>query len=199
MCHKLSLATFYRAVERVIAPALSAIGAFPADFDDRANLCKTGMFGRCANVHGQYVVINMRGSATAVADQENAVVQTAGMRVGEIGVRAFDAARKVGGHEQIEYPVHAVGCNALAAFLRNQIGNIISRCGFFKCGEHGEDIRAHIGPLLACLDQRRFGGMGKRRACMLVMMMNCHIDDVGCDSQSVNCPSGRCAVVQEMS
>jgi hypothetical protein len=41
--------------------------------------------------------------------------------------------------------------------------------------------------------------MGKRCACMLVMMMNCHVDDVGFDSQSVNCPSGRCAVVQEMS
>jgi hypothetical protein len=68
MCHKLSLATFYRAVERVIAPALSAIGAFPADFDDGANLRKTGMFGRCANVHGQRVVINMRGRAAAVAD-----------------------------------------------------------------------------------------------------------------------------------
>ena len=126
-------------------------------------------------------------------------MQTSGMRICKICVRAFNTPRKVGGHEQIEYPVHAVGCNALTALLRNEIGDVVGRCGFFKCGEHREDIRAHIGPLLARLDQRRFGGMGKRRACMLVMMMNCHVDDVGFDSQSVNCPSGRCAVVQEMS
>ena len=126
-------------------------------------------------------------------------MQTSGMRICKICVRAFDPARKVGGHEQIEYPVHAVGRNALTAFLRNEISNIISRCGFFKRSEHRENVRAHIGPLLARLDQSRFGGMGKRRACMLVMMMNCHVDDVGFDSQSVNRPSGRCAVVQEMS
>jgi hypothetical protein len=101
MSHTLSLAAFYLAVERVIADISITIGAFAADFDDGANLRKASMFRRCTHAHSQGIIVNMRCGAAAIANQENAIMQASGMRVGDIGVCAFHAAREVRRHKKV--------------------------------------------------------------------------------------------------
>ena len=68
-------------------------------------------------MHRQRVVINMSGGAATVADQKNAVVQASWVRIGDIGICAFDPAGKVRRHKQVQYAVDAVGRNAFPAPL----------------------------------------------------------------------------------
>jgi hypothetical protein len=99
MSHALSLAVFYRAVERVIADISITIGTFAAHFDNGTHLRKAGMFRRCTHVHSQGIIVNMRCGAAAIANQENAIMQASRVRVGDIGIRAFHAAREVRRHK----------------------------------------------------------------------------------------------------
>jgi hypothetical protein len=99
MSHALSLAAFYLAVERVIADISITIGTFAAYFYDGANLRKASMFRRCPHAHGQRIIINMRCGAAAIANQEYTIMQAPRVRVGDICVRAFHAARKVRRHK----------------------------------------------------------------------------------------------------
>ena len=99
MSHVLSLAAFYLAVERVIANISITIGAFAAHFDDGAYLRKASMFGCCTHAHGQCIIVNMRCGAAAIANQENAIMQTSWVRVGDICVRALHAVREVRCHK----------------------------------------------------------------------------------------------------
>ena len=54
---------------------------------------------RLAQRARQLVVIDVRGLPAIVADQEDAVVPTAGMSVGELGVGALDPVGEVRAHE----------------------------------------------------------------------------------------------------
>jgi hypothetical protein len=121
----------------------------------------------------------MRCGAASIADQENAVVQASGMRVGDIGIGAFDTARKVGRNEQVENAVDAVGCNALAALLRDEISNIIGRCRLFERRQHRKDIGSHLRPLLASVSQRNLRCLSQCAAAMFVVMMRCHDLNLG--------------------
>jgi len=69
---------------------------------------------RIAQRSGQPVVINVRGLAASIANQEDAVVVAAGMAVRHIGVGAFHAPGKVGPHEQVQNSVNTVGRDSLA-------------------------------------------------------------------------------------
>jgi hypothetical protein len=95
----ISLAAFYLAVERVIADFSITIGTFAAYFDNGTNLHKASMFRRRAHAHGQRIIVNMCCGAAAIANQENAIMQAPRVRVGDIGIRAFHAARKVRRHK----------------------------------------------------------------------------------------------------
>ena len=148
-----------------------ALGAFAAHFDHRALGGEARRIGGGANTGRQFVVIDMHRAAAAVADQEDAVVEAAGVAVGDISVGAFDPAGEVGFHEQIEDPVNAVRRDPLSAFLRNKVCNIIGRRRLFKGGKHCKNIGTHVGPLFASGGQGMFGRLCKIRPMMFVMMM----------------------------
>jgi hypothetical protein len=151
--------------------SLFTISTGAAHFDDGPHIGKACACCGFADIARQCVIVQMRCRAAHVADQEDAIVQAPRMRIGDIGVGAFHAARKVGGDEQVKDAVNAVGGNALSPLLRDQIGNVIGRGGFDESGEHVKDIRTHIGPLFARLDKRGLCGAGQRFACVVVMMM----------------------------
>jgi len=58
------------------------------------------------------IVVEMRRRPARIADQEDAIVQAIGVRVGDIGVGAFDSPREIGADEQVEDPINAVGRDA---------------------------------------------------------------------------------------
>src|SRR4029453_3763447 len=153
-----------------IAPALTrsnCSGTVPAlapDFDHGAAGGETGVGGSLADAAGDVVVVDVRRLPAIVADQEDAVVQAAGMFVGDIGVGAFDPHRQVGRDEQIEDPVHAVGRYAAALLLRHFLGDVIGRCRLGETGKRVEHRLAHVGPLLAALGQAGFRSGAKRLA-----------------------------------
>lgn len=132
---------------------------------------KSCAFCSCADILRQLVVIDVRSGPTRIADQEDAVVKAARVRIGNIGIGTFNPAGKVGRNEQVENSVHAVGCYALASLLRNEVRDIISGGWLFKCRKHRKDIGAHVGPLLACTGQRILRCLRQRGAFMFVMMM----------------------------
>ena len=136
---------------------LVAILASAPDFDHWSNLCETGMFRGCANALGQFVVVDMSGLATGVADQEDAVVETAGMLVGDIGIGALDAAGKIGPDEQVQDSIDAIGRDPLSASLRYRFRNIVSGRRPVEVGERIEDRGPHFGPLFASLDDPASG------------------------------------------
>jgi len=136
---------------------LVAVLASAPDLDDGPDLCKAGVFRRRADAFRKLVVVDVRRLATAIANQEDAVVETTGMLVGDIGVGAFDAAGEVGPNEQVEDPVDAVGRYALAASLGYSFGDVIRRRRTVEAGKGIEHGCAHFGPLLAALDDPASG------------------------------------------
>lgn len=151
--------------------ALLAILAQPAHFQHRALGGEASLGGGGADAFGQRVVIDMPCRAAIVADQEDAIVQTAGMAVGDEGVGAFDTADQIVGHEKVKDAVHAVGRDAAAARFADQIGDVIGAAGLPKAGDGGKHLRAHFGPLLATLFERGLRGGGEFGATGFVMLM----------------------------
>lgn len=98
-------------------------------------------------------------------------MQASRMRIGDIGIGAFDPARKVGCNEKVEDTIHAIGRYPLATLLRNLIGNVIGGRRLFVCCQHCKDIGAHVSPLLASVNQCRLCCVGQRGAAMFVVMM----------------------------
>ena len=157
------------------ADASFTIRTRAAHFNYRTHIGKARTCRCFTHIARQSVIVQMRRSAAYVADQEDAVMQTTGMGIGDIGVRAFNAAGKVGGNEQVEDPVNAIGRNALTALLRHQIGNIIGRGGFDEGRQNIENVRAHFGPLLTSLNKCGLRSTGQRFACVVVVVMLSHI------------------------
>lgn len=142
-----------------------------AQFDDRPDVVEAGLARGLDQRAGKAIVVDMNGLPATVADQEDAIVAAAGMAVGDIGVGAFDSAGKVGADEQVEDPIDAVRGHALAPLGRDAFSDVVSGSRAVAFGQCGEDIGAHLGPLLARLDERVAGGIDKAVAAMFVMVM----------------------------
>ena len=115
--------------------------------------------------------------AAGVTDQEDAVVEAAGMLVGDIGVRAFDPAGEVSADEQVEYPIDAVGGDAAALRPRDLLGNVIGAGRLVEARQRVEHGRPHIGPLLAFSGQLVASRRLERIAFVKLMIVTAH--DVG--------------------
>ena len=150
---------------------LAAIAAAAANLDYRANLGKTRMFGGIAHSTGQFVVVDVRGLPAIVADQENAIMQAAGMLVGDIRVGAFDPASQVCAYEQVEDSINAIRRNPLPARLGNGLGDIIGAGGSFETGKRIKYGCAHIRPLLTALGHPPGRGIAERRTLMKLVSM----------------------------
>ena len=96
-----------------------------AQFDHWADIGKARTARGSNQRAGQTIVVKMHGEATAVANQEDAIVLAAGVAVGDIGVRALDPASEIGSHEDIEDAVDAVRRDPLAAQSRDAFGDVI--------------------------------------------------------------------------
>src|SRR5689334_16959603 len=88
--------------QEMLSRSVAAVFALAADLDDRTRCGKAGVFRSLTNAARQIVVVDVHRLSARVADQEDAVVEAAGMLVRDIGIRALDAAREISGHEQIE-------------------------------------------------------------------------------------------------
>jgi hypothetical protein len=137
--------------------SLAAILAPPPDFYHRSNFRKTGMFRSSANTFRQFVVIDVRSLPACIADQEDAVVEAAGVLISDIGIRAFHPPREIGSDEQVEDSVDAVGCDPFAARFRYGLGNVISGRRPVETCKCVEYRRTHVRPLLAALDDPSSG------------------------------------------
>ena len=73
--------------------------------------------------------------------------------VGHIGIRAFDAASKIGSDEEIEDPVDAVRSHSTALRLRDLFGDVVGARRPIEARECLEHRGAHISPLLALVGQ----------------------------------------------
>jgi hypothetical protein len=80
-------------------------------------------------------------------------MQTRGVLVGDIGVRAFDPPGEVRTNEQIEDSIHAIRRHAAIQAFRDFLGDIVSARGFFEVCQCVEHRGPHIGPLLALFHQ----------------------------------------------
>ena len=130
--------------------------------------------GGIAHAIGNAIIVDMRHFAASIADHEDTVMHTARVAVGHIGIGAFHALGQIGFHEQIEDPIHAVGRNPLFPPRGYLFGNVIGGRRRLERGEHVENQRAHVGPLLAGSFQCGLRLLCQRGAMMLVMRMACH-------------------------
>ena len=119
---------------------------------------KPALFGRLADPAVTAVVVDMRRLPAIVADQEDAVVQAAGMLVGDIGVGAFDPPREVGADEQVEDPVDAVGGDPPPLRLRHRLGDVIG------ARPAGRSRPARRTPPRACRSTARRAAVSRRCA-----------------------------------
>ncbi len=129
------------------------------------------MFRNGANVARHDVIIDMRCFLAVTADEEDAIMMTTRMGVGDIGIRAFHAHGDVVRHEQVEDAIDAVGRHSLAPNLGHAVGNVIGRRGLFFGGERIEYRSAHGRPLLVLSFQRVAGCVGQACASRFVMVM----------------------------
>src|SRR5690349_19609535 len=98
----------------------------------------------------------MHRAAAGIADQEDAVVEAARMAVRDEGVEdAIDAVRR----------------DALAAFLRDDVGNFIGACGLADLSDRVEDLGTHVGPRFARAFERALRRLGERGAAGLDVRM----------------------------
>lgn len=156
---------------RSVAP-----GALAAHFYDRADRRKPRRTGRRPHPRGNRIIIEVHGLPAGVAHQKDAVVQAIWVGIGDIGIGAFDPAREICAHKQIENTVDAVGSDPAPLRFGDGFGNVIGRRRLGKPGERIKNLRAHRGPLLARPFQCPAGGIGQRLARMFVVMMLAHAD-----------------------
>jgi hypothetical protein len=146
----------------------------PAQFNNRADIGEARAMRRSDQRAGQAIVVEMNCLAATIANQKYAVMLATGMAVGDIGIGAFDPARKIGAHEQIQDTVDAIGSDPLAASRCNALGDVIGGGRLTARCESGKNIGAHVSPLLARLHKRCLGGGNQPCAGMFAMMMTGH-------------------------
>src|SRR6185369_4586460 len=83
-----------------LCSGFGALAALAANLDNRARRGKSCVLGRFAHAACQRIVIDVHGLSAIVADEENAIVQAAGVLVGDIGIGALDAPGEIGADEQ---------------------------------------------------------------------------------------------------
>lgn len=132
-----------------------------------------------SNAIRQFVIVDMRCASARVANQENAIVQTARMLVGDICVDAFNPSSKVGADKQIQNAIDAIGGDALAARFPYSVRDIICRSGLFETGKRVKHCRPHIGPLLAALNHTACSSVPERIALVMKMLMCTHRLKIG--------------------
>ena len=88
---------------------------------------KAGFTRNRADIGTDGIIIQMCSAAAIIADEEDAIMQATGMFIGNESVGAFHAAYNITGHEEIQDAIDAVGCDPLAALLRDDVGYIV--CG----------------------------------------------------------------------
>lgn len=133
------------------------------------------------------VIVDMRGTATGIADQKNAIMQAPRMGIGEIGIGTFHPRRDIVGHEQIENAINAVCRNAAPLHPANRIGYVIGAGRPVKPRKRQKYRSTHRRPLFTRSDKRLFGSGDKRGAAadiMVVIVMSCHATIIGCEAAS---------------
>lgn len=123
----------------------------------------------------------MAGLAATVANQKDAVMFAAGMRIGDIGVAALDTCGDVAGHEQIKDAVNAVSGNPTSGCFRDFLGNIVGTGRTVETHKYVEDRGAQVGPPISSLLQRtssRLGERWPRRKAMLMQRDGHHVADM---------------------
>ena len=83
----------------------------------------------------------------------------AGVAIGDIGVRAFNPAGKIGPYEQIKDPINRIGRNPLSPCGGDRFRDIVSRDRAIVGRQRGEHTGTHVGPL--------FTGFTERMACSI--------------------------------
>lgn len=131
-------------------------------------------------------------------------MQAVGVRIGDIGIGAFNAARKICPNEQIKDTIDAIGCDAAPFGLRYRLSNVISGRRPVKTGQCLKNPGAHGGPLLAGPFQRGLRRVRQIDAMMFVMLMNRHRLDLGSqsltskdDAPTCNSDARRCVWVSQ--
>lgn len=129
------------------------------DFDKRPHRRKS--LSRCYGSHrlSDTVLIEMLNGSAGVANQEDAIVHAARMRIGDVGIAAFDPQRDILSDEQVQDAVDAIGSNPPSELLAYQLGDIIGAGGGFQFTQRAEHCSAHLGPLLTV----RFHHLGSSR------------------------------------
>jgi hypothetical protein len=152
-----------------------AVLAGAADLDDRPPGGKAGIGGGFADSAGQCVIVDVDCLSAIVADQEDAIVKAVRMPVGDVGVLALDPPCEVGADEQVEDPVHAIGCDPPVLRFRHRFGDIIGAGRPLEprqCVEHG---LAHVRPLLALGLEPLAGCATKRFPFVELVFVRCHL------------------------
>ena len=146
----------------ISADHLGAVGAGAPHFNHRLCRPKPGFARGHADAFGDAVIVNMRGCPAIIADQKNAIMLTIGVGIGNIGIGAFHAGRDIGGDEQIQDPINAIGRHSPPLRPRHSLCNVIGRGGLFKPNQRIKDAGPHRRPLLAGPRHRIAGGIGER-------------------------------------
>src|SRR5690242_18685685 len=105
--------------QEMLSRSVAAVFTLATDFDDRPRRGETRVLRCFANAARQVVIVDVHRLSACIANQEDAVVQAAWVLVRDVGVGAFHAPREVGGHEEVEDPIHAVGGDAPALRARD--------------------------------------------------------------------------------
>lgn len=153
---------------------IAAIAAGAAHLNHRPRRREARSPRRIANAARQAVVVDMDCLSAAIANQENAVVQAAGMLIGDISVGAFNAPREIGIHEQIEDPVDAICSDAAPLRLGHFFGDVIGACRLAETGQRVEYRSAHVGPLFALVRELLFGRFLERLSFVELVLMLGH-------------------------
>jgi|GEM_PF-6041981 len=140
---------------------VEAGSAAPMNFNERPHWSKS--LARCYGPHGlpDTVLIEMLNGPAGVADQEDAIVHAARMRVGNVGIAAFDPQRDILSDEQVQNAVDAIGSNPPSELLAYQLSDIIGAGGGFQFTQRSEHCSAHLGPLLTVRFHRLGSSQGE--------------------------------------
>ena len=88
----------------------------------------------------------------------------AGVAVGDIGVRAFNPAGKIGPYEQIKDPINRIGRNPLSPCGGDRFRDIVGRDRAIIGRQRGEHTGTHLGPLFTRFAERMARSIGERGA-----------------------------------
>ena len=104
----------------------------------------------------------MRGCPAIITNQKDTVMLTIRVGIGNIGIGAFHAGRDIGGDEQVQDPIDAIGRHPPPLRARHSFCNVIGRGRLFKPNQRIKDAGPHCRPLLAGPRHCIARGIGER-------------------------------------